>query len=388
MPGKLVTHSLAPLDDKESGTRPIHRARVLLVDDEVAVRRGLRRLIEKAGHSVLEAGGLLPARLVLDEERADVVVLDLGLQGESGLSLLEHPRVASRDVAVVVLTANRDRDLMRAAVSGGATCYLLKSTDELTLEAQIQAGWEQVQTQRAWFGERRTLQSSLSEALSRWTELPGHVARGLCRAWDLRHVETGAHVRRIGAYAEVLGAAVGLTAADARELGQVAVLHDIGKLSVPDAILSKPGRLTDEEMEVMKRHTVEGARMLSGIRHHFFERAAAVALHHHERWNGSGYPSGSRGEDCPLDARIVAVADVYDALSTARCYKPVWSEAQIRSFFERARGVEFEASLVDAFMACLPRFQELARAIPDSNLTAPPARPGLVGTAVSAARER
>ncbi len=339
------------------------RARVLLVDDEAAVRRGLRRLIEGVGHTVLEAGALSPAIQVLDQSHVDVVVLDVGLRGECGLSLLQHPRVVGREVAVLVLPGCTDRSLMKAAVSAGATGYLLKSTDELTLEAQIESSWEQVQAQRAWSGERRNLESSLTEALSRWRDLPRHVARGLCRAWDLRHIETGAHVRRIGAYAEVLGVAVGLSAQDARELGHVSVLHDIGKLSVPDAILSKPSRLTSEEMEVMKRHTVDGARMLSGIRHHFFERAAAVALHHHERWDGSGYPDALQGADCPLDARIVAIVDVYDALSTARCYKPVWSDPQVLAFFEQARGVQFESRLVDAFIACLPRFKELSRDI-------------------------
>ena len=336
---------------------------MLLVDDEASVRRGLRRVIEHAGHSVLEASSLGSARQLLDLGRADVVVLDLSLDGECGLALLDHPRVIRHEVAVVVLTGSHDRELMKAAVAGGATGYLLKSSDQLTLEAQVEAGWEHVQARRAWSGERSSLESSLRDALARWSELPRQVADGLCRAWDLRHVETGAHVRRIGAYAEVLGAAVGLSASDARELGQVAVLHDIGKLSVPDAILTKPAALTPDELEVMKRHTLDGARMLGGTRHHFFERAARVARSHHERWNGQGYPDGLRGEACPLDARIVALADVYDALSSERCYKPIWSEPRIATFFEQARGVEFDARLVDAFFDCLPRFRQLSLAI-------------------------
>jgi putative two-component system response regulator len=362
--GLLVTQpQLQPI---ASATCLPGKARVLLVDDEAEVRRGLRRLIERAGHAVLEASALAAARRALDQGWVDVVVLDVELEDASGLSLLAHPSVTGREVAVLVLTGNRDRELMKAAVSAGATSYLLKSTDQLTLEAQIEAGWEQVQLQRTSRGERETLESALSEALSRWSELPRHVARGLCRAWDLRHVETGAHVRRIGAYTETLGVALGLSAADARELGQVAVLHDVGKLSVPDAILTKPASLSREEMEVMKRHTIDGARMLSGIKHHFFERAALVARHHHERWNGGGYPDGLRGEACPLDARIVAVADVYDALSTERCYKPVWDEAEIAAFFEQARGEQFEARLIDAFRDCLPRLKQLSLAIGES----------------------
>jgi response regulator RpfG family c-di-GMP phosphodiesterase len=243
---------------------------------------------------------------------------------------------------------------------------LLKTTDVWTVEAQIEAGLEQVRVFRETLGARDDLESSLADIMARFNELPRRIAFGLCRAWDLRHVETGSHVRRIGAYTEVLARGCDMAPAEATTLGQVAMLHDVGKLAIADGILTKPGPLTAAEFENMKRHTTEGARMLGGIRHPFFERAAMVARHHHERWDGSGYPDRLRGDQCGLDARIVGIADVYDALATRRCYKPAWEEHRILAFFEQARGKQFDARLVDALFESLPRLRELALEIPEN----------------------
>ena len=160
--------------------------------------------------------------------------------------------------------------------------------------------------------------------------------------------------------------ALGATQDDATMLGEVAVLHDIGKIVIPDSILCKPGPLTPAEFEIMKRHPAEGARLLRAGAHPFFDQAALVAAWHHERWDGSGYPDHLRGEECPLDARIVAVADVYDALGQARCYKAAWSPEQISAYFAKASGTQFEPKIVDALFDSLPRLRELAVEFPDS----------------------
>jgi response regulator RpfG family c-di-GMP phosphodiesterase len=337
---------------------------ILLVDDDPSLRRGVRRILEQAGHVVSEASSVEAARKALDLGDIDVVVLDLGLPDGSGLGLLSHVSVGRR-TAVVVLTDSRDRLDMKKALAGGAAGYLVKSADALAIEAQVEAAMGQLRTQREVRTAHERVQCSLADALSRWDALPKDIAVRLCSAWDLRHVETGAHVRRIALYTEALALALGLPGKAAAELGEIAILHDVGKIAIPDAILSKPGRLTEAEFSIMKQHTVEGARMLSGIRHPFFERAAVVALRHHERWNGSGYPDGLHGDECPEDARIVAIADVYDALGTARCYKPAWEEPQIIEHFRGCSGTHFEARLVEALLDTLPRLRELAARFPD-----------------------
>ena len=354
-------------------------ARVLVVDDEQPLRSGLRRLLERTGHHTLEAASVAAAKGVLDESSVDVMVVDVGLPDGSGLSLLRHPSVVNKSVMAVVLTASRDEGDLRTALERGATSYLSKGADDLTVQAQIEIALRQAAARREAANVRQGLESALAESVARWEGLPRGVALGFCAAWDLRHIETGAHVRRIGAYSEVLALALGFSANAAANLGEVAILHDIGKIAIPDAILCKNGRLTDAEFEIMKRHTLEGAKILGSAKHPFFERASLVALRHHERWNGSGYPGGLQGEQCPLEARIVAAADVYDALGQARCYKPAWSEQQIGCYFREGSGSLFEARIVDALFDSLPELRRLGAGLPDSG-TFPTSLPGLGAT--------
>lgn len=347
-------------------TMRAHAGSILIVDDDEPQRRGLRRLVEQAGYQALEAGAVAEARKQLKAHDVDVVVLDVGLPDASGLTLLNDVAQLQHPAAVVVLTGSQANTDMRAALAKGVVSYLSKSADSLTIFAQIEIARQRARDWRMAAQERGKLEDSLAEAKSRWNELPQGLSHALCAAWDLRHIETGAHVRRIGAYSEVLASALGWSRPEAAALGEVAVLHDVGKIAIPDTILCKPGQLTKEEFDVMKRHTVEGAKMLGAVAHPFFERAALVALRHHERWDGSGYPDGQRGEECALDARIVSVADVYDALGHARCYKAAWTDEKIRSFFREGSGKLFEARIVDALFDSLPRLQQLARELPES----------------------
>jgi response regulator RpfG family c-di-GMP phosphodiesterase len=339
---------------------------VLLVDDEPSVRRGLRRLAEQAGHRVLEAASVTAAKEQLDRGGVDVVLLDVGLAEENGLELLKDIRLMERAASTVVFTGSADRADMKLALASGALSYLRKSADAFTIEAQIEIALSHARAQRDALANRRKIEGSLTDALTSWEMLPRKLAEGLCSAWDLRHIETSSHVRRIGAYSTVLAKAVGFSDKDAAALGDAAILHDLGKIAIPDAILCKAGALTEQEFEIMKRHTVEGAHMLGGIEQPFFQRAAMLALRHHERWDGSGYPDGLVGEACPREARIVGIVDVYDALGQTRCYKAAWSAEQISAFFRERSGKQFESSLVAALFDSIPQLRELAFEIPEA----------------------
>lgn len=339
--------------------------RVLVVEDEPALRRGVCRLAEGAGYRALEADSLSAARKQLATGEVDVLVLDIGLPDGSGLALLSHEPVGAQ-VPTLVFTSSRARSDLQTALDLGAVGFLSKSTDDLTLGAQIEIAVRQAKGRRAAAHERRRLETSLADLVSRWDGLPRGLAQGFCSAWDLRHIETGAHVRRIGAYSEVLSLALGASQSEAAMLGEVAVLHDIGKIAIPDTILCKPGPLTPAELAMMQRHPLEGEKLLRAGAHPFLDHAALVARWHHERWDGSGYPDGLRGEQCPRDARIVAVADVYDALGQARCYKPAWTSEQIYTYFAKSSGLQFEPKLVEALFDSLPRLRELAAELPDS----------------------
>jgi putative two-component system response regulator len=180
-----------------------------------------------------------------------------------------------------------------------------------------------------------------------------------------RDGETAAHVRRTGLYSEVLAEMAGWPLADSENIRLAAPMHDIGKIGVPDAVLSKPGKLTEEEFELMKSHAEIGARLLSGSNSPMLQMAEQVARHHHERWDGKGYPSGLAGTAIPQCARIVAIVDVFDALSHARAFRPAMPEDQVLSILEEGRGTHFDADLLALFFQSLPEMRKIAHDNPD-----------------------
>lgn len=343
-------------------------ATVLVVDDDPSARRATSRVLRQAGYEVREAASVGEARTELDRGGVGVMVLDVILPDQSGIELLRQLSRQQTDVNVVMLTGSPGKWDMNEAFRLGATSYLRKPLDPFVLEGQVAAAQYSRRARCRARAHSSALEARLRDTRAMLDQVPRQLAQRLACAWDLRHVETGAHVRRIGAYTEVLGASLGLGPDDAATLGQVAMLHDIGKIAIPDAILSKPGPLTSEEFEIMKLHPKAGADMLSGAQHPFLERAAQVALRHHERWDGSGYPGKLRGEDCPYDARIVSVADVYDALGQPRCYKPAWTEAEIEAYFVQSSGQLFEREIVTALLDSRPRLREIAKRFPEPPL--------------------
>jgi response regulator RpfG family c-di-GMP phosphodiesterase len=308
------------------------------------------------------------ARQALQRGGVGVIVLDVFLPDESGIELLRQLQGEHTDVNVIMITGCPGKWDMSESLRLGATSYLRKPLDAFVLEGQVAAAQYSHEAKCRARERSAALEASLRDTKAMLDHVPRQLAQQLAGAWNLRHVETGAHVRRIGAYSQCLGLSLGLASDDAQTLGQVAMLHDIGKIAIPDSILTKPGRLTPEEFEIMKLHPQAGADMLSGANHPFLERAADVALRHHERWDGSGYPGGLRGEACSYDARIVAVADVYDALGQARCYKPGWSELEIERYFVENSGRLFEPTIVQALLDIRPRLREIAKSFPESPL--------------------
>jgi response regulator RpfG family c-di-GMP phosphodiesterase len=340
-------------------------APVLVVDDDPGVRRAACRVLRQAGYEVQQAGSVGEARQALGRGGFGVVVLDVFLPDESGIELLRQLQREHADVNVIMLTGCPGSWDMSESFRLGASSYLRKPLDAFVLEGQVTAAQYSYQAKCRARERSTALEVSLNDTKAMLDRVPRQLAQQLAGAWDLRHVETGAHVRRIGAYSESLGLSLGLASDDAQTLGQVAMLHDIGKIAIPDAILTKPGRLTTEEFEIMKLHPQAGAAMLSGASHPFLERAADVALRHHERWDGSGYPGGLRGETCSYDARIVAVADVYDALGQTRCYKPGWSDSEIERYFIDHSGRLFERTIVEALLDGRPRLRDIAKSFPE-----------------------
>jgi response regulator RpfG family c-di-GMP phosphodiesterase len=200
----------------------------------------------------------------------------------------------------------------------------------------------------------RALERAVRERTAELHDTQLEVVRRLARAADWRDEDTGQHVERIGVMAERLGLAAGMAAGEAETLRHAAVLHDIGKIGVPDRVLLKPGRLTAEEWEIMKTHAEIGASMLAGSRSPLVQMAEVIARTHHERWDGTGYPAGLRGAEIPLVGRIVALCDVYDALRSRRPYKEAWPSPEAIAELTSQRGGHFDPELADLFLAIAP----------------------------------
>jgi CHASE2 domain-containing sensor protein len=214
------------------------------------------------------------------------------------------------------------------------------------------AGYAVERRRRRSFAERNlALEEAVLERTSELRETQLEIIRRLAAATDARDEETGLHLERIGFLCERLGLALGLSADEALTLRYASLLHDVGKIAVPDAILTKPGKLTDEEWVVMRRHTTAGADMLSGSRAPIMRMAEEIALTHHERWDGSGYPQGLAADGIPLVGRICAVCDVFDALLSQRPYKEPWPLEDALAELQRERGTHFDPVVVDAFLA-------------------------------------
>lgn len=342
------------------------RGRVLVVDDDPLVRRSVTRVLGGVGHETFEAENARDARSCLTANDVDLAVLDVALPDGSGLDLLREIRGCYPHLSAIMLTGSDRRSDMLAALGCGASSYLRKPVDPLALEAQVSVTLERARSISSERNERVRVDSELACARVTLDLIPQQLAEHLTSAWDLRHIETGEHVRRIARFTQILARAIGLDEARSNDIARAAMLHDIGKIMIPDAILAKPGPLTPDEFEIMKAHPALGARLLDGIPHPLIRLASSIALCHHERWDGTGYPRNLVGAACPLEARLVALADVYDALKQVRCYKPAWDEPRIIEHFQAQSGKLYEPALVRALLDNLPDLVETERTFRDS----------------------
>ena len=351
--------------DPSSEFPPTTKPAVLVVDDDPLVRAGVRRQLNAIGYQCIEAASAHEALDLVSRAGVGLVLLDLGLGKDDGLDVLKRLDPSRSDLPVVVLTGDSSDQMAERAISHGAYAYLVKPVSRQSLQITLLSALERRHSVRRLRIVERRLQHRLSEAEATLERVPCQFADSLVRLSRFRDDETGAHVVRIGRYTEALARTIGFDPARASLTGIAATLHDIGKVGIPDEILRKPGRLTPGEFEVIKTHTSIGARMLDGAEVPLLQLASRIALGHHERWDGSGYPERCKSAECPIEARIVGIVDVYDALSHARVYKPAWPESKVLALFRQQRGSVFDPDLIDAFFACLPEIRAIRLAMPE-----------------------
>jgi putative two-component system response regulator len=328
-------------------------ARILIVDDEKANVRLLERILEEGGY--LRTKSLTDSRQVLDAVGGfapDLILLDLHMPHLDGFALLEALRAEPREpgfLPILVLTADITSAAKRQALAGGATDFLTKPFDQtevlLRIRNLLETRYLHLQLQE----HNQMLEAKVRERTQDLEEARMEILNRLARAAEFRDDDTGQHTRRVGETAAMLAQAMRLPEAEVEMIRRAAPLHDVGKIAIPDHILLKPGRLTPEEFEIMKTHTTIGARILGGSQVPLLHLAEAIALTHHERWDGSGYPRGLVGDAIPLAGRIVAVADVFDAMTHDRPYRLAFAVEETWEVLWDGAGSEWDPAVVEAF---------------------------------------
>lgn len=304
---------------------------ILYVEDEPALRRAIVGLLRQEGYDALGAASAEEGLQVVEQHGPDLILCDIALPGMSGHEFLRHLRddPATQGIPFIFVTAFDNLENRIAGTLQASDEYLTKPLDFDLLLAAIKG-----RLQRAEALEH----SRIQEVIFR-----------LSRATEYRDPETGNHIKRLAHYARLMAEGLDLSKEDRQMIFIAAPMHDVGKVAIPDEILLKPGKLTPDEFEVMKRHTEIGEEILGGSPSRMMRRAAQIALFHHERYDGSGYPRAIGGEAIPLFARIVAVADVFDALTSKRPYKAAWTCEAALEYVADQRGRQFDPDCVDAF---------------------------------------
>jgi len=339
------------------------RNTVLIVDDLFSSRLLLAEIVRQIdGKLNLELFDT-PSRALeyARHNRVDIVLTDYKLPEFDGIELVKQLRALPHcvDVPIVVITVVDDRKVRYDALEAGATDFLIKPLDDHETRARCANLLELRRHKIVLSDQARVLQYQVDKSVAEIHERELETLSKLAKAGEFRDRTTGNHLTRMAKYSALIGANLGLAAETVHVMEFAAPMHDIGKIGIPDSILLKGGPLTPEEDLVMKNHPRIGYDILKGSPWKYLAMGAIIALGHHEKYDGSGYPTGMHGEDIPIVARIVAAADVFDALVSERPYKHAWTVDDGLAYLLSQRSKHFDANVVDAFMANKDRVREI-----------------------------
>lgn len=330
-------------------------ARILIIDDHDANIEALKRILRRAGFTSVNSTIDPRVGVTLAQTwTPDLILLDLHMPGLDGFGVLEAIRPQLTDgsyLPVLMLTADSSDETKQRALAGGAKDFLTKPFDSIEVLLRIENLLETRSLYVAIRDQNQLLEQRVAE---RTRELEGaqvEILQRLAAAAEFRDDDTGRHTQRVGEQAALLAIEIGLSSELVELIRRAAPLHDVGKIGIPDSILLKAGRLTTDERRIMQTHVTIGAAMLAGGRSPLVQTAERIARSHHERWDGTGYPDNRAGEQIPIEARVVAVADFLDALTHDRPYRAAWPIAKTIAAIVAERGRHFDPLVVDALLA-------------------------------------
>ena len=346
-------------------------ARILVIDDEPANVRMLDRLLTTSGCRHVTT--LTDPREVVGQmpiARPDLIILDLHMPHLDGFEVMQALRPllsVERYLPMLIITADDAPSVKQRALAMGARDFLAKPFDSVEALLRIRNLLVTRQLYAQLEREQQRLELAVEERTHALASTHIEIVYRLARAAEYRDDNTGEHTRRVGRLSGELARTLGLADGDAVMIERAAPLHDVGKVGVPDAILLKPAQLSPGELDIIRTHPAMGARILSGSRVPLLRMAEEIALTHHERFDGSGYPNGLRGEEIPVSGRICAIVDVFDALMSARTYKDAWTLDAALDELRHGRGTHFDPELLDEFIELAP---SLLRDLTDRGLVA------------------
>ncbi len=346
---------------------------IMLIDDEPVNIAVAQKLLERAGYySFKSTTDSTAAFKLIQSSLPDLVLLDINMPEVSGIEILKQIRThrATQHLPVLILTANSDNDIKLICLELGATDFLIKPVDPMELVPRVRNALQSKSYHDRLRRHARELEKKVHERTQELDLSRRQAIYCLARAAEMRDNDTGHHVIRVGRFAGVIAKNMGLPDSYVSDIELAAQLHDVGKIAIPDAILRKPGKLEDDEYEIVKNHVKHGRNIIQPYLAHeanvmrshvergaemlrdgsnLMRMAATIAQTHHEKFDGSGYPIGLAGEDIPIEGRITAVADVYDALSSERSYKKALSRKKCFEIMEQGRSKHFDPAVLDAF---------------------------------------
>jgi putative two-component system response regulator len=337
---------------------------VLVVDDDSAIRRMISRILERSGYQCIDVPDSASALRVAQSSHVDLVMCDMNMPGGSGLSCIRELREKQPDIAVLMVSGVDDPKTAASAIDSGAYGYVVKPFEANVILIAADNALRRRQLEIENREHREHLELLVAERTADLTATVDRLTRAedalratqeeaiqrLALSAEFHDATTGGHLRRLSRTSGLLAQRVGLDGAQVELIRIASPMHDIGKIGVSDEILRKPGKLTEEEMDQMRRHPVMGSEILAGSDSELLQIGGVIALTHHEWWDGTGYPYGLRGEAIPIEGRIVAVADVFDALTSERPYKRAFEVDHSLALMRDERGRHFDPDVLDVFL--------------------------------------
>ncbi len=330
------------------------KATILIVDDAPENIDILRGLLKDEYKIKVAINGAKALKIAQSTPDLDLILLDVMMPDMDGYEVCRQLKnqISTVSIPVIFVTAKGETDDETLGFDLGAVDYITKPISPPIVK-------KRVQIHLALHNEKRLLEALVLERTQELEASRKEIIACLGKAAEYKDNDTGMHVKRMSHYAKVIGLAMGMSEEEANALQETAPMHDIGKIGLPDHILKKPAKLNTEEIQHMRQHPQIGVDILGGQTCPLLNMARSIAISHHEKWDGSGYPKGLKGEEIPLHGRIAAIADVFDALTTKRPYKEAWPLEKALNLLKEESGKHFDPKLVELFMESLPQILEI-----------------------------